>query len=99
MHNSTTLIKRIPEIVHVQETIQVPVVRKGGEIKMEIRKRMRIKMRYVQGIYGPIDHNGNRHLEAIVEGSRQDARDMLAAGRTESGNTFKGFKKIKVPKS
>jgi hypothetical protein len=54
------------------------------------------KLVFNQGIFGALRHDGTRELLYVVEGTRLDAVQMLAAGRTESGNTFKGYKKQKV---
>lgn len=39
---------------------------------------------------------GTRRLIAIVEGTYQDAVKLMHADRTESGHSFKGFKKLKT---
>lgn len=55
------------------------------------------KLIYNFGIFESTSH-GTRQLVAVVEGSYTDAIKMLKAGRTASGNTFVGYKKLKEKK-
>jgi hypothetical protein len=52
---------------------------------------------YSFGIFTSDPHgSGGRQLTAVVEGTYQDAVKLLKSERTESGHSFKGFRKMKA---
>lgn len=64
-------------------------------IRRVIERDARGKLVFNFGIF-EARTTGDRQLISIVEGSYTDAQKLLKSERTESGNTFKGFKRLKT---
>lgn len=50
---------------------------------------------YNFGVYTATSYGG-RQLTAVIEGTYRDAVDLAHGERTASGNTVKGFKRLKT---
>lgn len=102
--NERRLMKRIITTRVEKYTVKVPIPKTSTsrfdrkvQPEFRVEERTRIVPAYEYGIFEASGVYGDRTLTAIVEAPKfADAIGILRAPRTESGHSFKGFKKLKT---
>jgi hypothetical protein len=93
--NQRKLVKRVIEMKEIAEPIYGQVkVGKKTVTRVVATRRRRIPVWHF-GIFETSNSMSGRTQTAVVEGTYQDAVRLSKASRTESGHSFKGFKRLK----